>query len=149
MRILLEAGCGWNRFNILADDATSLYCVRTVAHGLADRRRELAHLVEEVLTEDQLAGVADNPVELLDSHAATAVQLLRKAGAHVPTALAVPDEYEGIYLSGNLHIGYFPMFFDSGSRDVSHKSGRGFSAMQLVELGPYVYPEAGHPASSS
>ena len=57
------------------------------------------------MIEDQLAGMAGSRVGLLDSLAATAVRLLRGAGAHAPTALTVPDDYEGIYLSGNLHIG--------------------------------------------
>ena len=38
------------------------------------------------------------------------------------------------------------MFFDSGFHDVCHESDRGFSAMQLAELGAYVYLDAGYPA---
>lgn len=131
VRVLFDAGCTWNKFNLRFSHRISLDCARVIAQGLADRRRRLGLLAKATVTEDQLAATGCQ-VGLLDSHAATVVRLLREVGVHVPTTLSVPDDYEGIYLSGNLAIGCFPAFFDAGFCDVNHKSRDGSLAMQIT-----------------
>lgn len=134
VRVLFDAGCAWNEFNVHSSNRISLDCVRVIAQGLADRRRRLGLLAKATLTEDQLAATGC-PAELLDSHAANVVRLLGEIGVHVPTTLAVPDDYEGIYLSGNLVIGCFPAFFDAGFCDVNHNGRDGSLAMQMITEG--------------
>lgn len=141
VRILLDAGCQWDKLNIVDRNAISPACICFIARGVADRRRRLARLAEGALTESQLA-VMGLQAGLLDSHAATVTRLLRDAGAHVPTDLAVPDDYEGIYLSGNLHIGDFPTFFGSGFNDATHRDRRDLLPIQLVELDSYMRSKA-------
>ncbi|MBE3048022.1 hypothetical protein IMZ48_37040, partial [Candidatus Bathyarchaeota archaeon] len=88
---------------------------------------------EEVLTEFQLSSVRPETA-VLDSKSAAVVQLLRDAGINVPTELTVPDSYATIYLSGNLDITHFPIFFHYGFHDVKHRVNRYFMPIQAASL---------------
>lgn len=134
--LLFDAGCSWNGFRVRDDTyprTILLECVRTIAHKLAERRRRLMRLATEILTETQLS-TAYQGDGILDSDAAAVVRLLRDAGVDVPDALAVPDEYMTIYLSGCLDIAYFPIFYDSGFHDVNHFAHGGIASIQFAGL---------------
>ena len=131
--VLFDAGCSWNGFHNSYPVTASVACVRTAARKLACRRQSLMGLAEQTLTEPQLANVRPG-TGVLDLNAAAVVQLLRKAGVDVPTHLAVPDSYATVYVSENVDIAFFPIFFSQGFHDVNNRAGERFAPIQLAWL---------------
>ncbi|MBE3049515.1 hypothetical protein IMZ48_44850 [Candidatus Bathyarchaeota archaeon] len=86
-------------------------------------------------------------MELADSMAAAILGCLRGAGIDVPGDLVVPDDYEGIYISGNLNFAHWPLFLEAGFRDICRRNTSGLTAVQVVgvEIYPYLdwYPSRG------
>ncbi|KAH6885236.1 hypothetical protein B0T10DRAFT_550542 [Thelonectria olida] len=66
------------------------------------------------------------------------MQKVLETGTFVPDVLKVPDDYEDIYISGNLHINFFPIFFDAGFHDINTRSSHGLLPLCFAD---YVYPE--------
>lgn len=135
--LLFDAGCVWDGFNdAIPLDGPPLACIRTVACRLAERRTRLMCLAEATLTEPQLSTIRRGR-GVLDSNAAAVVRIVIAAGVDVPPALAVPDSYVTIYLSGNLDISHFPIFFDFGFHDIDLTIDKGYVPIQVASLGVY------------
>ena len=135
VRILLDSGCVWNK--VSTPGSSSIACFRLVAEKLAARRRGLFELAEGVLTPQELSVVCP-AMELADSMAAAIVGCLRGAGIDVPGDLDVPDDYEGIYFSGNLNFAHWPLFLEAGFHDICRRNTSGLTAVQVV--GVDIYP---------
>ena len=98
------------------------------------RRQMLWRIADEVLTPEDLLSVCPDPMRV-DSCAAAIVNRLQKTGATVPDDLAVPENWEGIYLSGNFDITHLSVLYEAGFRDINYQGRYGQTVLQVISLG--------------
>ena len=78
-------------------------CNNEIFHGLfaalADQRKRLAHLAEEVLPPSQYSLLVSSRLGLLDLHAYKVHQMIEDAGIEIPPALQIRADYVSMYHS--------------------------------------------------
>jgi hypothetical protein len=145
--ILLDNNGLWNSFPY-GNSETSLECVSHLASALASRRRNLLKIAEDVATIDLSGYINESTRCVPDSGAAALVTAIQAAAVQVPEHLSIPLDYEGIYLSGNLSIEHFPIFFEAGFHDIHKRSIRGLLPICVADLGGNVKGDKGDPRIS-
>ena len=142
VRILLDSGCQWNGFRRC--DTSSPSCVRLIAEKLAARRRMLWEMAEEVLEPNDLLSLCPDS-ESVDFCAVAIINRLRQVGVTIPHDLVVAEDWEGIYLSGNLDITHLSVFYEAGFHDMNRHGKGGQTLLQVISLELCRYRCMNHP----
>ena len=138
VQVLLENDYPWHGFD--RPDYGTLRArpphdiVVAIAEAITLRRQRLVILARDMLpTHDLLRlGLLD---ELLpDAEAIYLVRALRDAGVAVPAALDVPDDFEGVYHSGNLDLNEIPVFHAAGFHDLCRPNSLGLSPVMSAAI---------------
>ena len=133
IQLLLDNDCPWNRFpRGLHTECRSMESIGAIARSLASRRRRLLQLAKEKLTTNEIAKFKDIHEGVPDQYARSIVHALKKAGCSVPTALSVPETYEGIYHSGCLPFSCFPIFYEAGFRGLDSRNQFGLLPIMIT-----------------
>lgn len=110
-------------------------CIQCLAGHLADRRKRLWHIAKETLSPRQLAQWKIGENEFPDARARLVMEQVLEAGAFVPDVLEVSPHYEGTYISGNLDLQQFPIFYEAGFREINHRSSVGLLPLAYANTG--------------
>lgn len=133
--ILLSHGAAWDKFiPEFKNQYESLECVHCLAGHLADRRKRLWCIAKETLSPRQLAQWKVGQDEFPGASARFIVEQVLEAGACVPGALMVSSDYEGIYISGELYLEQFPLFYEAGFHEINSKSTFGLLPLSYLRI---------------
>lgn len=133
LRVLVQYGAKCTNIRRLPEIWLTGRIIRCVAETMASRRRQLRDLARESLTAEEW--LQFEPVKqgrVSDAEAALFCHLIEKNGLQVPGFLSVPPDYEGIFLSGDLDLAHFPIFFEEGFHDINRRNSRGLLPLTVA-----------------
>ncbi|KAH7120525.1 hypothetical protein EDB81DRAFT_861623 [Dactylonectria macrodidyma] len=143
-RILLSYGARWDHFPDRNYGMTyHPGCVRCVAEHSADRRKKLKSIAYSTLTPEKLAQLGVNDEDFPDGRASSIIDEVLEAGGSIPSALTVPDDYEGVYIDGNLDIEHFRIFYDAGFREFNLHQAQNILSLICARFGSIFDPTPG------
>lgn len=85
----------------------------------------LWRIAKESLSPRQLAQWKVGENEFPDARARFIMEQVLETGEYIPEVLRVPPDYEGIYISGNLDLEQFPIFYEAGFHELNNRSTLG------------------------
>lgn len=104
-------------------------------------------VAKETLSSRQLAQLDVCDAEFPDAKASLIVEQILEAGIRMPEVLKVPDDYKGIYISGGLHLDFFPIFFEAGFHGINTRSRFGVLPFYFAKQ-PSIWDPRGWPSGN-